>query len=185
MHNSEDLIYITNARGTAWIELTSNGKIDIYSQDSISVHSEQDINFTAGRDINLTATANVNVNAGTNINNQAASAINIKSGAATNINPGGNFNVLAANTAIDGGNINLNSGVAAGAAAAPKTGRVPQTEPWAHHENLDPESYTPDKTIAGTAEPAEPEWFKKYTTITDTFAKVAGEEEEPPEGEEE
>jgi hypothetical protein len=63
LHNSEDLIYIGNAKGTTWIELTSNGKIDIYAKDSISVHTENDINFTADRDINLTAGRNVNINA--------------------------------------------------------------------------------------------------------------------------
>ena len=61
MHNSEDLIYIANARGTAWIELTSNGKIDIYAQDSISVHTQQDLNIRAARDINLEAGRNINM----------------------------------------------------------------------------------------------------------------------------
>lgn len=55
LHNSEDLIYIGNARGTTWVEMTSNGKIDIYAQDSISIHSEQDLNFRAGRDVNFEA----------------------------------------------------------------------------------------------------------------------------------
>ena len=60
LHNSEDLIYIGNAKGTAWIELTSDGKIDIYAEDSISVHSKQDLNFYADRDINLQAGRNFN-----------------------------------------------------------------------------------------------------------------------------
>ena len=186
LHNSEDLIYITNSRGTAWIEMTSNGKIDIYAKDSISVHSENDINFTAKRDINLTAGANINMNAVTNINEQSGAAINIKSGAATNINPAGDCNILAANTSIDGGNINLNSGVAGAAAAAPKTGRVPQTEPWKHHENLDPAAYVPEKTKAGTAEPAAPKFFEKYTTTKDTFDRPpapASDEEQQEAGE--
>ena len=61
MHNSEDLIYIANARGTAWIELTSNGKIDIFAQDSISIHTQQDLNIRAARDINLEAGRNINM----------------------------------------------------------------------------------------------------------------------------
>jgi hypothetical protein len=64
MHNSEDLIYIGNSRGTAWIELTSNGKIDIYANDSISIHTENDLNIRADRDINLEAGRNFNVSAG-------------------------------------------------------------------------------------------------------------------------
>jgi len=63
LHNSEDLIYISNSRGTAWIELTSDGKIDIHAQDSISVMSNQDINFTAERDFNIDAGRNINMRA--------------------------------------------------------------------------------------------------------------------------
>jgi hypothetical protein len=60
LHNSEDLIYIGNAKGTTWIELTSNGKIDIYAQDSISIHTETDLNIRADRDINMEAGRNIN-----------------------------------------------------------------------------------------------------------------------------
>jgi len=67
MHNSQDLIYIANSKGTAWIELSSNGKIDIYAQDSVSVHTEQDFNFRADRDINFEAGRNIHVRAGKNM----------------------------------------------------------------------------------------------------------------------
>jgi predicted chitinase len=63
MHNSSDLIYIANSKGTAWIELTSNGKIDIYADDSISVHTQNDFNMYADRDINIEAGRNINVKA--------------------------------------------------------------------------------------------------------------------------
>jgi uncharacterized protein (DUF2345 family) len=63
LHNTEDLIYISNARGTAWVELTSNGKIDVYAQDSISMHTEGEFNITADSNINLTSGENVNINA--------------------------------------------------------------------------------------------------------------------------
>ena len=63
LHNSSDLIYIGNSKGTAWIELTSAGKIDIYAQDSISVHTENDFNFRADRDINIEAGRNINASA--------------------------------------------------------------------------------------------------------------------------
>ena len=64
MHNSSDLIYIANSKGTAWIEMTSNGKIDIYAQDSVSIHSEQDFNFRADRDINFEARRDMNIAVG-------------------------------------------------------------------------------------------------------------------------
>jgi len=67
MHNSEDLIYIGNSKGTTWIELTANGKIDIYAQDSVSVHTENDLNFQADRDINIEAGRDINLKANKNI----------------------------------------------------------------------------------------------------------------------
>ncbi len=64
MHNSEDLIYIGNATGSAWVELTSNGKIDIYASDSINIRTETDLNITADRDINILAGRDFNLTTG-------------------------------------------------------------------------------------------------------------------------
>jgi hypothetical protein len=61
LHNTEDLIYIGNARGTSWIELSGDGKIDIYAEDSISVHTKQDFNFYADRDFNIEVGRNFNL----------------------------------------------------------------------------------------------------------------------------
>jgi hypothetical protein len=63
LHNSEDIIYITNSRGTAWVELSSDGKIDIYSEDSITMRTKADLNIRAERDINLEAGRNINMKA--------------------------------------------------------------------------------------------------------------------------
>jgi len=70
LHNSSDLIYIANAAGTAWIELTAQGKIDIYAADSVSIHAEGDFNLRADRDFNIEALRDVNINAGGNIKQQ-------------------------------------------------------------------------------------------------------------------
>ena len=68
LHNSSDLIYIGNSKGSAWIELTSNGKIDIYAEDSISMHTKGDFNLRADRDFNLEAGNNFNIAANNNFN---------------------------------------------------------------------------------------------------------------------
>lgn len=80
MHNSEDLIYIANSRGTAWIELSSDGKIDIYAYDSISVMSNNDINFTAERDFNIDAGRNINMRAQARFSDGKESDNGIESG---------------------------------------------------------------------------------------------------------
>jgi len=77
MHNSSDLIYIANSKGTAWIELTSNGKIDIYAADSVSIHTEADFNFRADRDINIEAGRNINIRALGNMEKNIAGYYNL------------------------------------------------------------------------------------------------------------
>ena len=70
LHNSEDLIYIGNARGTAWIELTSDGKMDVYCEDSISFRTKKDFNFYADRDFNLEVGRNFNIKVGKEMHTQ-------------------------------------------------------------------------------------------------------------------
>lgn len=93
LHNTEDLIYIANSRGTAWIELTSNGKIDIYAQDSISMHTEGEFNFTADSNVNITAGADVNIN--------ATGDVRLTSGENTDLKAGGRI-ALGASDSISG-----------------------------------------------------------------------------------
>jgi hypothetical protein len=160
MHNSEDLIYIGNAKGTTWIELTSNGKIDIFAEDSISIHTKQDFNFTADRDINLTAKGDINMNATGNVNMTATK----------------NTNINSAHHYETAGKIDMNGPTAT---KANKTVRVPQHEPWNGHENLDPTAFTPAKTKSVAAPPAgaAPAAFQQYTTTTDTFEQITPPEE--------
>jgi len=283
LHNSEDLIYIGNARGTTWIEMSSNGKIDIYAEDSISVHTKNDLNFYADRDINmecgrnfntkvggemqtevikdqntivegnqsnwvqgnvnttidgnhlhknggnfdlksggnnkLTAGGNSELNSGGNNVITAGGALDIKSGGASKWTGGGATSIGGASLVLSASTINLNGPSAPTAATAAEAAeaelpkvlkthsvpdekgsklfntimrRVPTHEPWAHHENLDPEQFTPEKTdrdIDGRNEENSesillvdknlPEYWsgspadkQKYTTSTDTFAKV-------------
>ena len=95
MHNSEDLIYIGNSRGTTWIELTSNGKIDIYAQDSISIHTENDLNIKADRDINMEAGRNINFRAETGRwHAEVATNLEFLVNADAKITVGANFDLL-------------------------------------------------------------------------------------------
>jgi len=244
LHNSEDLIYITNSRGTAWIELTSDGKIDIYAQDSISVRTQNDINFYADRDINMEAGRNFNLKVaerhqtevggdkicivngnvaikvdgtqdetisgavaesyestwdatiGDQTNITIGAGFDLNTSADNNLTSGGDMNINAANTTVSGGDINFNGPAAASAgtataATAPDPlptidnpteidgetltsilARIPTTEPYPHHENLDATMFKPDATDRenATAIPVPDAW-KTYTTATDTFTK--------------
>jgi hypothetical protein len=98
LHNSEDLIYIGNARGTAWLEMTSDGKIDIYARDSISLFSDNDINLTASRDFNVDAGRNINMKATARYsdgretdNGKESGRVQIESAFNTNMDVGKNY----------------------------------------------------------------------------------------------
>ena len=152
MHNSEDLIYIGNAKGTTWIEMTSNGKIDIYAKDSVSIHTESDLNITADRDIIM--------NAGRNICLKAGKDGRITAGEGTHIN-----SKTHTETAPDG--INMNGPTATPAYVALRT---PQHEPWLGHENLNPAEHTKEKTDADPAA-GNTEFTGQYVPVSDTFRK--------------
>ena len=61
LHDTEEIVYIANQSGSAWIEMTADGKIDVYAKDSVSIHTEADFNFRADRDINFEAGRNLNL----------------------------------------------------------------------------------------------------------------------------
>ena len=122
LHNTEDLIYIGNSRGTAWIELTSDGKIDIFAEDSISMHTKNDFNLTADRNVTIEAGANLSLKAsgdyiGTKITKgrvqiESSENTNVLVGGSTQITTTSNFdvNTTGANKLTAGGSIDILSG---------------------------------------------------------------------------
>jgi hypothetical protein len=142
------------------------------------VHTENDINFTADRDINFTALRDINLNSGNNLNATAKKNYEIKAGTDGKLTVGGTSHIKAGTEHREtAGKINMNGPGAAAAADALKASRIPMAEPWAGHENLDPLSHTPDKTIAiAVPKLVEPKAFKEYSTVTDTFSKIQGAE---------
>lgn len=183
LHNSEDLIYIGNARGTTWIEMTANGKLDIFAQDSVSIHTQTDFNFKADRDVNIEAGRNVNIKSRSNFNLESMANYNLKVGTNQNIVVGSVTNLYSgANINLDSGTqINMMNGLATDQSAVSISThnnpgesygnimkRVPQHEPWPHHENLNPTKVSTGKTdasnkeqIQGTALSSIPDAFKK------------------------
>jgi hypothetical protein len=188
LHNSEDLIYIGNAKGTTWIELTSGGKIDIFAEDSISIHTKNDLNIRADRDINIEAGRNMNLKGLAKVHVEG-NAIESVATTTTKITSGTTSHINSKTTHLEtAGKIYMNSSQKAEAAVVLKTlkvptelgatlesimARVPTHEPWPHHENLDPKSFLPTKTDrdAGGAIPTPKAW-KSYSTLNDTFDKL-------------
>jgi hypothetical protein len=170
LHNSEDLIYIGNARGTTWIELTSNGKIDIFAEDSVSIHTKNDLNISADRDINMKAGRNVNIISGEKMHLDSGADWLVAVGADSKITVSGQSNISAGGNHVEtASQIHMNGPSAAtcGSASPPK--RVPEHEPWAGHENLNPTGHTPAKTYSSSSASVT---NGSQSKIVDTFKKL-------------
>jgi uncharacterized protein (TIGR02594 family) len=76
MNDTAGFIYIINAAGTAWVEMSANGAINIYGQNQINVKSKSDIQLDA---------TNIKINASKTIDIMAGDAIKIN-GSAIDIN---------------------------------------------------------------------------------------------------
>ncbi len=190
LHNSEDLIYIGNAAGTTWIEMTANGKLDIFSQDSVSIHTQTDFNFKADRDVNIEAGRSVNIKAMSSITEETLGSHRITVGsnqtitvaATQTISVGSTNHYADGNINLDtGGVINLNNSKAVKTEPTPLSThtnpgesqgnimkRVPQHEPWPHHENLNPDNVKTSRTDRTTIEQIP---NSTLSSIPDTFRK--------------
>jgi|TARA_B110000908_G_scaffold8286_1_gene10250 hypothetical protein len=183
LHNSEDLIYIAHGSGKSWIEMTANGKIDIYAEDSISMHTGADFNFKADRNINFEAGGNINMKAANTMSTQTGANWNVLCGADGKLTCSGTSNIVSSGHRETAGTINMNSGGAAAAAAdaAQVPTRVPLAAPYTGAENKNPAEHTSAKTnndpaavAAGTANATEATAADE--TSSDTFGKCVSDE---------
>jgi hypothetical protein len=91
LNDSAQVLYIANAAGTAWLEFTKDGKIDIFATDSVSIHSENDFNLRAGRDFNIEAARDVNIRSGNNTVINAEKEYNLRAIDSAKVFIGGQF----------------------------------------------------------------------------------------------
>ena len=78
MSDEADCLYIIAANGQTWIELGSEGTVDVYSTNSVNVRSQGEINLHADKDININAGENLNIR-GNNINVESQEKTSITS----------------------------------------------------------------------------------------------------------
>lgn len=107
-HDSAELVYIANQNGTAWIEMTADGKIDVYAKDSVSIHSEADFNFRADRDINFEAGRNLNLK-GVERTQIEANKLRLVARVDGIIDIRGSLDITGTQTRFSGNDVSLNS----------------------------------------------------------------------------
>jgi hypothetical protein len=125
MHDSANTLYIAHADGTSWIELTSDGRVNVYSQGAFSVRSESDINLHSDKNININAANNINLKAGNKIQAEsvrttlltgslgveASGDAEFKTGSRFNVETGASMSLKVASTyALEASQILNNSG---------------------------------------------------------------------------
>lgn len=127
------MVYIINRDGSAWMELSADGHLDVYATGGINFHTDGDFNVAAAGNINMEAGNNVNIGAkadfvlgATGTGNIGAVGELIMSGSETHIN-----GKAPAAPKVNG--LAVNSSVRNSIAS-----RVPEHEPWRGHINVAP-----------------------------------------------
>lgn len=67
MQDTEQTIYISNAHGNSWVELSKDGSINIYSKSGLNIRSEGNINIHSDQNINMNAAGNIYMNKAANL----------------------------------------------------------------------------------------------------------------------
>lgn len=134
MNDTDGFIYISNASGNSWVELTKNGDILIYSGGDLAVRTQGNLMMHSDRDVMINAGRNFNVHAGSKINmeaqvvqNNARSLLNLygtqaqlKSGSKMDVVSSGSMSIKSVGLmALNGARISLNGQGGASAAKEP------------------------------------------------------------------
>lgn len=151
MHDSGGLMYLSNATGTVWIELTNVGDFNMYVQGDFNLHSTGSLNMKFDKDVRIDAGGNFQVNAQGNVQLQGANIygnsktdtnfttkgnlifnaggqLNLSSQSGTNVTSPGTLNFNASHIGLnDGGGI---AATAAPSLSTPVSQKIPTHEPW-------------------------------------------------------
>lgn len=100
MSDDGDCFYITHANGQSWIELGSEGTVDIFSTNSVNVRTKGEINLHADKTINMYAGESfnikspiVNIEGAQKLALTSAGTLAIKSTAALSVNSDGSLSL--------------------------------------------------------------------------------------------
>ncbi len=200
MHDSANTLYIAHADGTSWIELTTDGRVNVYSQGAFSVRSESDINLHSDKNININAANNINLKAGNKIQAEsvrttlltgslgveASGDAEFKTGSRFNVETGASMSLKVASTyALEASQILNNSGGTVGVGqikgfviANTDLNTIvtvaPTHEPF--YRGVTPAFFNPENSSSGV----EPQ--ATYTGNVDATKNLAGTEVKVPAG---
>ena len=193
MNDEDGFIYIINADGTGWMELSASGHLDVFAKAGINLATNGSINMHAQADINMHAENNVNIQSGNttrvqgnqlvsiwgnNINLTSALGLDIHCCSDIKIRSFKNINIKASQHKLRGDKFLWNTGSVAEPDQMFKTDsvetggynttttRTPTVEPYAGH---DPASQPMDESHEDYVPVQPPQGFKNDETETGTF----------------
>ena len=168
IHDTAGIVYLINPKGTAWVEMSDSGKIDVYSRDTISFHTEGDMNLVANKSLNIEG-SEINMRATEGSIKIQSEKANIDLTAKQNFNVTADLNgniLIAGHLKEQATRIDMNGPVPERACEPTRyvipgnkdykdsiAQRVPEHEPWVYHDeqqivaSVDApivEPYTPD-----------------------------------------
>ena len=92
MHDTAGIVYIANGSGNAWIEMNSDGKIDLYSGvGGINMRTQGDFNLHSDANINMHAAGSIRMSAETDMVQSASALFNIGEKGIFNASHGGSI----------------------------------------------------------------------------------------------
>jgi len=77
MHDTQGVVYLANASGNSWIEMSSDGKMYIYAQDGFNLRSDGNFDLHSGGDINFHAKHSIKFTAEKELVNNANFIMNV------------------------------------------------------------------------------------------------------------
>ena len=101
LDDTNEIVYVINSPGTAWVELSKDGSINVFSDEDLNMRSTSNINIRADHTVNIDGGVRVNINAGL-LESAGSNVDTLKLGAETGgdifIQSGGTINQLTNNT---------------------------------------------------------------------------------------
>jgi len=193
MNDDDGFIYIINADGTGWMELSASGHLDVFAKAGINFATNGSINMHAQADINMHAENNANIQSGNttrlqgnqlvslwgnNINLTSPVSLDIHCCSDIKIRSLKDVNIKASQHKLRGDKFLWNTGsvsepdqmfktdsVETGGYTTTTT-RTPTVEPYAGH---DPASLLPDESHEDMVPVQPPQGFKDDETNTRTI----------------
>jgi len=157
--DTNEMIFITNHAGSAWVEMDKSGNIDVYSKTSVNVHAEEDLNFHAGGNINFEAAKGINMKADS-MHVETINDYHLKSGNDVIVQA---LNDLHNKTG--GNHIETSSMVYMNSSVSAKDATVPKVNQLDTNEKI---------TASVSARVPEHHPWKGATTIQETITKAQG-----------